>query len=263
MADLVGPIDAAVDAVTRLRSFLHKNKQRQVRNADERALIKATAQSWFKSHRPTLAALQADPSFTAADHGFASMLEWADQNTTRAKYRDLLQAIKGHLVKLRSSGVLVAPSAEPAQPQFQLLISDPRMLGILDRRWKETLACQRVGADLAATVMLGGLLEALFLARINRLTNLAPVFTASKAPKDKAGKARPLKEWGLKDYLDVANELGWIRQSAKDVGEVLRDYRNYIHPEKELSHGVTVVAEDTSMFVSVFSSIAQQIIKSA
>ena len=44
---------------------------------------------------------------------------------------------------------------------------------------------------------------------------------------------------------------------------MLRDYRNYIHPEKELSHGVTVVAEDTSMFVSVFSSIADQIIKSA
>jgi hypothetical protein len=137
------------------------------------------------------------------------------------------------------------------------------MLGILERRWAETLACQRVGADLAATVMLGGLLEALFLVRINRLTSLAPVFTAAAAPKDKAGKSRPLKEWSLRDYLDVANELGWIRQSAKDVGQVLRDYRNYIHPEKELSHGVTVVAEDTAMFVKVFSSIAEQIIKSA
>ena len=57
--------------------------------------------------------------------------------------------------------------------------------------------------------------------------------------------------------------VSWIRQSAKDVGQVLRDYRNYIHPEKELSHGVTVVAEDTAMFVGVFSSIAEQIIKSA
>jgi hypothetical protein len=43
-------------------------------------------------------------------------------------------------------------------------------------------------------------------------------------------------------------------------GQVLRDYRNYIHPEKELSHGVTVVAEDTAMFVNVFSSVAEQII---
>ena len=66
----------------------------------------------------------------------------------------------------------------------------------------------------------------------------------------------------MKDYLDVAKELGWIRQSAKDVGQVLRDYRNYIHPEKELSHDITVIAEDTAMFVNVFSSIAEQIIKS-
>jgi hypothetical protein len=157
--------------------------------------------------------------------------------------------------------VLVA-SVELPRAQFGSLISDPKMLGILERQWTETLACQRVGADLAATVMLGGLLEALFLARINRLKNAAPVFTAPAAPKDKNGKTRPLKEWGLKDYLDVAKELGWIRQSAKDVGQVLRDYRNYIHPEKELSHGITVVAEDTAMFVNVLSSIAEQIIKS-
>lgn len=263
MADLVGPIAAAVEAVTRLRNTLHKGKNRQVRSSDELALVKATAQTWFKNHRPALATLQNDPAFKMADQAFASLLEWADQNTTRAKYRDLLQTIKTQLVKLRSSGVLVAPSVDPPRPQFRLLISDPKMLGILERRWTETLACQRVGADLAATVMLGGLLEALFLARINRLTNLASVFTAAVAPKDKAGKPRPLKEWGLKDYLDVAKELGWIRQSAKDVGQVLRDYRNYIHPEKELSHGITVVAEDTAMFVNVFSSIAEQIIKSA
>jgi hypothetical protein len=111
--------------------------------------------------------------------------------------------------------------------------------------------------------MLGGLLEALFLARINRLPSLAQVFTATAAPKDKAGKPRSLKEWGLKDYLDVAKELGWIRQSAKDIGQVLRDYRNYIHPEKELSHDIALVAEDTAMFVNVFSSLAEQIIKSA
>lgn len=262
MIELVGPIDAAIDAVTRLRTTLHKGSNRQVRSSDERARVKATAQTWFKNQRPSLATLQNDATFKAADQGFASLLEWADQSTTRAKYRDLLQTIKTHLVKLRSSGMLVAPSVDPPRPQFGSLITDPKMLGILERRWAETLACKRVSADLAATVMLGGLLEALFLARINRLPNLAPVFTASAAPRDKAGKTRPLKEWGLKDYLDVAKELGWIRQSAKDVGQVLRDYRNYIHPEKELSHGITVVAEDTAMFVNVFSSIAEQIIKS-
>jgi len=62
------------------------------------------------------------------------------------------------------------------------------------------------------------------------------VFSAAAAPLDKkTGKALQLKEWGLRNYLDVAYELGWITRTTKDVGEVMRDYRNYIHPQKELS----------------------------
>ena len=66
----------------------------------------------------------------------------------------------------------------------------------------------------------------------------------------------------MKDYLDVAHELGWIRQSAKDVGQVLRDYRNYVHPEKERSHGISVDSKDASMFLVVFCSLAEQIVGS-
>ena len=262
MLDLVRLLEPVLSAVTRLRNTLQKGRNRQVRSADERALVKATAHAWFQTHRAALATLKSDPTFKLIDEGFATLLEQSDRNATRTKYLDLLKRLKAHLVKLRSSGV-VARSAHPEQPYFAALIADPKMLAILERRWAETLACMGVNADLAATVMLGGLLEALFLARINRLTDQASVFTATRAPRDKAGKTKALKEWGLKDYLDVANELGWIRQSAKDVGQVLRDYRNYIHPEKELSHGITVDGRDTAMFVTVFCSMADQIIASA
>jgi len=118
-------------------------------------------------------------------------------------------------------------------------------------------------AHLAATVMMGGLLEALLLARINRMPSLAPAFQARAAPRDKVGKTFPLKEWTLKNYIDVCHELGWIGQSAKDLGAVLRDWRNYIHPEKELSHGITIEARDTETFWVVFTSLAAQVIASA
>ena len=86
-------------------------------------------------------------------NGDAPMREFVDEfRATRA----------GDLGRFR---LRVAPSVEPVRPQFQLLISDPKMLSILERRWTETLACQRVGAALGATVMLGGLLEALFLTK--------------------------------------------------------------------------------------------------
>jgi len=121
--------------------------------------------------------------------------------------------------------------------------------------------CLDGGASLAATVMMGGLLEGLFLARLNRMPNRAPAFKAKSAPRDKANKILLLKDWTLKDYIAVAHELGWITQSAKDVGVVLRDYRNFIHPHKEYSHGVTITPDDTAVLWTVFRSIVVQLLR--
>jgi hypothetical protein len=70
----------------------------------------------------------------------------------------------------------------------------------------------------------------------------------------------PLSEWTLRHYIDVGHELGWISRSGKDVAAVLRDYRNYVHPEKQRSHGVTLNAYDSSMFWEVTKSLAQQLL---
>ncbi len=72
----------------------------------------------------------------------------------------------------------------------------------------------------------------------------------------------PLKEWTLKDFLDVAHDLKWIGRSAKDVGIVVRDYRNYIHPQKEFAHGITLDGEETVVLRSVFETLASQIVDS-
>jgi hypothetical protein len=112
--------------------------------------------------------------------------------------------------------------------------------------------------------MMGGLLKALLLARINRETDKKPIFTAKSAPRDRAtGKTKTLSEWMLKDYIDVVCDLGWITVSAKDVGAVLRDYRNYIHPQKQLSHGVHLQLDDAELFWEISKSISRQVIDSA
>ncbi len=113
------------------------------------------------------------------------------------------------------------------------------------------------GAPLAATVMMGGLLESLFLARVNREPDKAAIFTAKSAPVDaKSQNPLPLREWTLKDYIGVAHELRWIPQSAKDVSEIVRDYRNYIHPQKELAHQIALTIADAGLFWQVSKAIA-------
>ena len=128
-------------------------------------------------------------------------------------------------------------------------------------RWIECVNCINGNSPLAATVMMGGLLEGLLLARINRENNKAPIFQASNAPKDySTKKVLPLKEWTLRNFIDVAHELRWISQSAKDVGEVLRDYRNYIHPQKQLSHNIVIEKNDAILFWEITKSICRQLL---
>src|SRR5215467_2995321 len=127
MIDLVATLEPVVRAVTRLRATLKRGANRQVRSADERALVKATAHAWFQTHKSHLATLQADPSFRLIDAAFAELLQLSDQNTTRAKYLALLKTLKANLLKFRSSGVLIAVPNHRERPLFGVLISNPKM----------------------------------------------------------------------------------------------------------------------------------------
>jgi hypothetical protein len=72
-----------------------------------------------------------------------------------------------------------------------------------------------------------------------------------------------LQEWMLQPYIDVSQELGWITKSGKDVAAVLRDYRNYVHPEKERRHGIVLAEHDSRMFWEVTKLLANQLLQSA
>lgn len=269
MQDLTNAIEEAIDATDRLSRFLRKGNANQVRSSDEKGSVKATCYAWFQNQRTRLTALGQEPLLESIDASFRQLLELSEKSTTRSKYLAQLKLVKGNLVKLRSQAVKLITSGHlqstgnEQPPDFAKLIPDPEMQAILRRRWKETLICREHGADLAAIVLMGSLLEALLLARANRLGDFSKLFKAAAAPKDrKSGDPKPLKEWTLRNYIDVAHELGWITKSAKDVGEVLRDYRNYIHPEKELKHGVELGRKDADMFWAVFQTIVEQVIDS-
>src|SRR5262249_7683631 len=152
----------------------------------------------------------------------------------------ILKTAKDALIAARAV-IMLGPDPQATipleiPPDFSSLAADDKMKEILSRRWYECQRCIKAGAHLAATVMMGGLLEALFVARANRLDDKAPLFKATATPIDaKTKKPLALTEWTLRPYIDVGSELGWITRSGKDVAAVLRDYRNYVHPEKERS----------------------------
>jgi hypothetical protein len=252
----------AIKEAERIRSATRKKNFPQVRGS-ERDPLRATALTWFQVHRPKLVAVFSAADLQPVDEMYQKVVEASHRNAARMGYVDTLRDIRESLVQLRSSNVvkLAAATTTDVPPDFSRLISDTAMQVILRRRWTECVTCISNGAPLAAVVMTGGLLEGLLLARINREINKVPIFAAAAAPRDKQGKTFPLSDWTLRDYIGVAHELRWITVAAKDVGVVLRDYRNYIHPQKELSHGVSLTTPDAVILWEVGKSISRQLLK--
>jgi hypothetical protein len=259
-------IEACFREVEQARNRVLRIKTKQITNADDRDYLKSVAYSWFKSHRPLLVAAIRQEALEPVDSKLKVVLDATGRSSAKTTYLAALKNAKDALASLRGVSLIPLPSSPAvpeAPPDFGALASDPVMKAILERRWNECQRCIRASAPLAATVMMGGLLEALFVARANLMTNKAPLFRAKATPMDsKTKKPLALPEWTLRPYIDVAAELGWISSSGKDVAAVLRDYRDYVHPEKERSHGVNLNEHDSGMFWEVTKGLTRQLLAS-
>lgn len=268
MNDAQSAVDAAHREVGRLITILRRSQSLQVRNDDEKRVVKSTALAWFNSHRPKLCPPLDAARLASVDERCQRLISAGNVAASRSKVIASARGLQKALAALQTEQALAlsmpsAPTSSPSAddpPSFHTLIADPAMVAILDARWRECAACIRAGAPLAATVMMGGMIEGLLLARINQLDDKSAIFRASSSPKDRSGVTLKLQEWTLKNYIDVAHEMTWISQTAKDIGVVIRDYRNYIHPQKELSHGLVLSAQDAKMLWEIAKRVIRQLL---
>ena len=266
MNGALGALDEACSQVLRLRAHLKRKGSPQVQSNEERQHAKSTALAWFRGVASSVSEFAGHDDLSIVNGLYRELMGYSDHGTSRKKYDTLLKSLGSELASLRRdivSGVLVkAPETSTDEPpDFSAFTSDVRMQAILSARWIECVKCISVGAHLAATVMMGGMLESLLVARANKVPDKSKLFKSPHVPVDrKTNKALPMGEWTLKVYIDVALDQGWITPSAKDVGEVIRDYRNYIHPHKEYSHNVTLSDADSRMFWEITKLMARQLL---
>jgi hypothetical protein len=129
------------------------------------------------------------------------------------------------------------PSSDPSPiltVDLGRFTNDPLLRELLQDRWHQAGRCLEAGAYLASVVMLGGLLEGVLLAVA--MDRLERVHRASSAPKNRAtGKPLRFDDWRLVDLINVAHECGWIEYDVKQFSHSLREYRNVVHPHRQLS----------------------------
>lgn len=122
-------------------------------------------------------------------------------------------------------------------PNFAKLVSDVDLVRVLSNRWTEANLTFEAGAYLSTVILLGSILEGVLLDKVEQ--NPAQASSSPKSPKDKSGKPLPFKVWKLQSLIEVCHDCGWLKKEYKDFSHVVRDYRNFIHPNKERQEGIT------------------------
>jgi len=256
-------LDRAINDINGLRRFV-RNQRNERLSLDEKNTLKAQAMSWIEKTRPQLVKSVNSVLLQSIDDEIASLLELAEKSTRRSKTAEAINIIIVRLQSLRREEFSQAGNNQITPlvaPNFNSIASDKDMRNILERRWYEAYFSMEAKAYLASSVMMGSLLETVLLSLVIKYPNRSKLFKLKSTPKDKkTRKALNLSDWTLNNYLDVALEIGWIKKTTKDIGVIIRDYRNYIHPEKEYSNGITIDESDCRMFWVIFNEVLRQLV---
>lgn len=126
------------------------------------------------------------------------------------------------------------------------IVSDRDFGRQLRSRLDEAHACWSAGAPTAAIIMLGSLLEGVLydvaLAR----------HTGGSKPTD-----------NLRALIDTALERDWIARDVRDFGQALRDYRNLVHPKKQLTQNYDPDEDTVRVSWNVVVAVLNDLVKPA
>lgn len=267
MHDIITAIDCAIKELENLKKILERKKVSHVNTAEERDLIKATSYSWLKTYQSKINVLVNNIDISAISNMYCDLLNYSEKRTKRNIFVNSLKNLKKSLIALRSDVLMKISTGEVESnnaitiPDFSVLISDQKMISIINKRWIEIDNCLNAEAPLSATVMMGGLLESVLMARVNKIEDKSILFKQRSTPKDgKTGKPKQLSDWMLKDFIDVLNEIKIISSTSAEFSRLIRDYRNYIHPEKELRRGESISISDAKLFWVTTVSLINQLL---
>jgi len=95
-------------------------------------------------------------------------------------------------------------------------------------RLNEPLGTLGIKAYLSVIVMCGSILEA---------TLAGAVEQAKERLDQKPGRPKNLNDWSLSELIKAAEEVGVLKRDAVKLSQILQDFRNNIHPYKQLKYG--------------------------
>lgn len=258
-------ISVALREVDSLRNFLKRRKLNQIRNNDEKQMLKKISLCWFDEYRKEFLKLD-EADLNNLDQQYHSLSSSSDKGSSRKLVLKNLKTLRDSLSALRKIAIVNSIEStkfvESSAPDFSALVLDLTMQKLLTRRWNECGQCIRHKIPMAAIVMIGGFIEALIIAKIDQEKDKAKIYTSKSAPRDgKSSQVKTLSQWTLSDLLQLSYELKWLSKPVKDIGGIFREYRNYIHPHKEFVENLTLEIADAELYWEIAKGITVQLLK--
>lgn len=92
------------------------------------------------------------------------------------------------------------------------------------------------GAWKSVVIMAGSILEAILFDVLSNPRFNSQAVSSTKVPTNRAGlPITDMDKWKLQNLIDVAEDISILPpKRAKSIDQVLRDYRNFVHPKREV-----------------------------
>ncbi len=152
------------------------------------------------------------------------------------KSREIVARLSGIHLGVNSITDVEFLNEEFGVPDIQKLPIDFAVSEIIQDRLKEAQKCLSVGAHLSAIFLCGSVLEGILLGAAQKEPEK---FNRSKISPKQEGKVKPFHEWSLAEFINVAHDIGLLKDDVQKFSHGLRDFRNYIHPYQQMLSAFT------------------------
>lgn len=136
---------------------------------------------------------------------------------------------------------------------------DSTVSDILQSRVKEIRSLPIGSSPLAAIFLIGSTLEGLLLGVM--LKDQARFSSSKKIPTLKNGKPKKLYDLTLNEMIIVASDEGVIGKDVQKFSHALRDFRNYIHPYRQLAEKFDPNSDTANICWQVFKAAYNDLLK--
>lgn len=179
----------------------------------------------------------------------------ADNPDLQDKLEKAKSALKVKYLRHEPTKSVAGPMTAVCTKDFSFMHSD-ELKSIAERDVTELCTYSPHEAPKTTIIMAGSIIENLLL---DRLLTMESAAKAALSGKPKVA-AKDLETWNLEDLIDAAFNLNIITGDITQFNHSVRNYRNLIHPGREIRHlgkpdGITVNAHTAGIAINVLNLV--------